>query len=96
MENIVSEDGYVIGSAKHLQLLRLLAKERTELAGYTFRESDYRWRLGIAVLSDLQIKNRIYMRQEFDTVPMLFGIAVDVDYVNPDNVQLWENIVNKL
>ena len=96
MSEIVAEDGYVIGSLKHLQLLRLLAQERTERARQPFNEEDYIWRLGAKVIQNIELSTEYIMAEFPDRPRTLFGIVVELDYRNPYNVQLWENITNKI
>ena len=92
MSNIVAEDEYVIGTLKHLQVLRSLA----EMKDIHFRENDYKWILGIKIVNELTV-DCIYLRTDSkDVMRTLFGIPVDVDYYNPENVQLWKNITNDL
>ncbi len=96
MSKIVAVDGYSIGTNKHLVLLYNLAKKRAYDNRDGYFPEGYRWRLGIQVLSDLQ-KDYYFLRNSDPTVkPMLFDIPVDIDYENPENVQLWEDITNKL
>lgn len=96
MNKYIAEDGYVIGSLKHLQLLRILALEKTERAGYPFNEEDYIWRLGAKVIQDIELSTDYIMAEFPDRPRTLFGIVVELDYHNPYNVQLWENITNKI
>lgn len=61
-----------------------------------FNRDDYKWVLGIKVVNELENRNEIYRSAIYPEQPTLFGIVVDVDFKNPDNIQLWENITNKL
>ena len=94
--SIVSDNNYVIGSIEHLTMLLNLAMYRTEKLGMSFIRDDYKWLLGIEVIRDLE-NNAYYVTSEFPDIPRtLFGIIVEPDYHNPNNVQLYENITNKL
>lgn len=96
MDNIVSDNGYVIGSLEHLMMLLDLANARTERFGIPFRREDYKWVLGVKVIHELE-NNTYYVMAEFpDRQRTLFGVVVEADYANPNNIQLWENITNKV
>ena len=93
---IVSDNGRVIGTIEHLALLYDLAVCRTERLGFSFKGEDYKWILGVKVLQAIE-DNTYYIMSEFPNKRrLIFGIEVETDYSNPDNVQLWENITNKL
>lgn len=96
INNIVAEDGYVIGTMEHLMRLRALAESRTEMQGIAFNPDDYKWVLGVKVINSIENKSYYVMAEFPDRPRTLFGIVVDRDFHNPDNVQLWENITNKV
>lgn len=97
MDNIVADNGYAIGSIGHLNLLYVLAQERGERERHSFNSDDYKWILGIKVICDLDMMHHYsYCTENIGEPKTLFGIKVDIDYQNPYNVQLWENITNKL
>ena len=65
-----------------------------------FKPEKYRWRLGTAVVQDL---DAIYnygiatqMLVKPDAKLTLYGINVEIDYENPYNLQLFEDITNKI
>ena len=95
MSNIVSENGLIVGSVEHLNLLYVLSQDRTERLGINFNLADYKWVLGMNVIRDIEYNNH-YIVSGQDCPRTLFGIVIEIDYHNPDNVQLWENITNKL
>jgi predicted hydrolase (HD superfamily) len=58
-----------------------------------FDEYNYKWCLGIGVISEIA-KNTIYYSQ--DEKRTLFGIAIDIDYHNDFRMELWKNITNDI
>lgn len=65
-----------------------------------FKPEEFRWRLGAAVIRDLDtIYNYGIVTQKLvkpDAKPTLYGIDVEIDYENPYNLQLFEDITNKI
>lgn len=65
-----------------------------------YNANDYKWRLGEAVIADIERQDNIF----FNTVAnnkenkkrTLYGIDVEIDYCNPYNLQLFEDITNKI
>ena len=61
-----------------------------------FREEDYFWRLGTAIMDELKTVDSVYARELLfpskDEIPTLYGIRVEPDYKNPDNIRLYEDI----
>lgn len=61
---------------------------------------EYKWRLGAAVIYDLDssykmgIAHSIILKK--DEKPTLYGIEIEVDHENPYNLQLFEDITNKI
>ena len=80
---------------EYLRKLLVLAKGRTEMLGKTFKEEDFKWVLGSRVLNDI-IPRIEYVRVHPDQPVTLFGVIVEHDHYNPDTIQLWENITNKV
>lgn len=65
-----------------------------------YNANEYKWRIGTAVMYELDsfykagiAYSMIFNREE---KPTLYGIEVEVDYENPDNLQLFEDITNKI
>lgn len=60
-----------------------------------YKADDYKWRLGTAVIRQC---NDFYNTFEYNTSEKktLYGIDVEIDYSNPYNLQLYEDITNKL
>jgi hypothetical protein len=97
MDNIVADNGYAIGSVAHLNMLYALAQEKAWRYRSTFNPDDYKWVLGVKVIHDLEISQHYsYIAKCAYENIVLFGIPVEVDVINPDNVQLWENITDKI
>ena len=61
-----------------------------------FKTDDYFWRLGINVMNELNSVHSLYARDLLfplpDEIPTLYGIRVEMDIVNPDNIRLYEDI----
>lgn len=81
---------------EYLYKLLDLAEARTEKAGVAFKREDYKWVLGIKVICDIDTRKEYVNALYPDQPATLFGVTVERDYANPDNVQLWENITNKI
>jgi hypothetical protein len=95
MDDIVVDNGLPVGSVKHLNLLYALTRERAERLHIPFDDNDYKWILGVRVVRDLEyLTHSAYI--DASDIRTLFGIVVEIDYHNPNNIQLWENITNKL
>lgn len=59
-----------------------------------YNANDYRWRLGVMVIDDIKRDNPfVYNPTEKRT---LYGIVIEVDYQNPYNIQLFEDITNRI
>ena len=93
---IVSDDNNVVGGIRHLCMLLDLAVCRTERFGIPFKREDYKWVLGVKVIQEIENNSYYVMAELPDRPRTLFGVVVEADYANPDNVQLWENITNKV
>lgn len=65
-----------------------------------YNANEYKWKIGAAVMYKLDsfykagIAHQIIFNRE--EKPTLYGIEVEVDYENPDNLQLFEDITNKI
>lgn len=93
---IVSDNNYVIGSIGHLGMLLDLAMCRTERLGVPFKREEYKWILGVKVIQELETNTHYVMAEFPNKSRTLFGVVVEADYANPNNIQLWENITNKV
>jgi hypothetical protein len=62
-----------------------------------FRPEEYKWRLGGFVLDSLYnmgIASQMLFHK--DEKPTLYGIEIEIDRENPYNLQLFEDITNKI
>ena len=80
---------------EYLRNILALAEQRAEKLGKIFKEEDFKWTLGVNILSDIVAKTE-YIKIHSDQPVTLFGVIVEHDYFNPDTIQLWENITNKV
>ena len=98
MDNIVSDNGFVIGTLEHLRLLYYCAREKDELSRKEFDPDNYKFVLGARVFMSLQksCDKPLSLSHTTDTMPVLYGIKVDIDYRRPEAVELWENITDKI
>ncbi len=96
MKKTLLENVFVKEPLDHIRMLLALAEDKRESQGFPFKEEDYKWVLGANVISDLS-KLAHYSYVVYPDCPRtVFGIIAEIDYQNPDNVQLWENITNKV
>lgn len=79
---------------KHLEILYFTLREMKKQKREYFRDFDYKWVLGIAVIQELKLHDNYRLVKEEPVC--LFGIVVEIDYENPYNVQLYEDITNKI
>lgn len=89
--DIASENNRAI---EYLYKLLNLAEMRTEKLGIPFKREDYKWVLGARVINDIDMDTNFQRNLYPDQPRTLFGVVVEADYYNPDNVQLWENITD--
>ena len=92
---IVSDNNHVVGSIGYFKMLFDFAAYRSRKLGFPFRREEYKWIIGIKILEELKT-NTCEITVEISDGPItLFGIAIEIDHENPNNIQLWENITNK-
>ena len=96
MDNIVADNGFVIGTLEHLRLLYYCAREKDELSRKEFDPDNYKFVLGARVFMSLQKSCDKPLSHTPDTMPVLYVIKVDIDYRRPEAVELWENITDKI
>ena len=77
-----------------LHLIRSMAIDSAKRNKEYFNEDNYKWTLGAAVANDLTFQCAELMRYPTEKM-RLFGIPVELDYENVENVQLWRNITSK-
>lgn len=64
-----------------------------------YNANDYKWRLGTAVIRELEGKYGLFeinTSEERTLKRTLYGIDVEIDHCNPYNLQLFEDITNKI
>lgn len=81
---------------KTLKRLEALYYTLRQMKGQNYRSEDYNWRLGTKVISELKLSNYLINTSTIGEPMFLFGLNVEVDYINPYNVQLFEDITNKI
>lgn len=94
MSSSEENEVFEIGSMEHLYSLLSLAEYRAEKQGIPFKRDDYKWVLGVKTYFKLKVNDHINI--VYNEPRMLFGILVELDHQNPYNIQLWENITDKL
>lgn len=63
---------------------------------FSFDKKIYKWILGIDVIHKLLSLNKEeFYTQDYNQPSTLFGIVVEIDYSNPERIELWENITDK-
>ena len=72
-------------------LFQLLRKNRP-----FFHANDYKWKLGIDILKELGMNDEVFQSKLTCTVATLYGIDIEIDYLDPRNIRLFEDITNKL
>lgn len=62
-----------------------------------YNANDYKWKIGAVVIDELerQYNNNLFAIN-IDEKKTLYGIDVEIDYLNPYNIQLFEDITNKI
>ena len=63
-----------------------------------YNANDYKWRLGSAVIGELerQYNNFYCFSINTNEKKTLYGIDVEIDYLSPYNIQLFEDITDKI
>ena len=84
------------GSADYLLGLLRLAESKDK----HFNPGDYKWKLGayhyFMLKNEYDAKFGEAVQTEYDAVPMIFGVPVEVNYDSVHTVELWKNITNDL
>lgn len=76
--------------------LEALCYTLRQMKGQNYRSEHYKWRLGAKVISELKLSNHVINAITIGETMFLFVISVEVDYANPYNVQIFEDIINKI
>lgn len=62
-----------------------------------FEKTNYKWILGARIFYMLEgVSKRTLLLINRDQPSTLFGIVVERDFQNPERIELWENITDKL
>lgn len=62
-----------------------------------YNANDYKWKIGALVIGKLERRyNNDFFIINTDEKTTLYGIDVEIDYLNPYNIQLFEDITNKI
>jgi hypothetical protein len=78
-----------------IEYLNALYHTLREMKGLCYQPEKYKWRLGVKVLRDIDLRAFNAFTNKIEPL-YLYGIVVEVDYTNPNNVQLFEDITNKI
>lgn len=79
---------------KYLEMLYHTLRENKHQNLELFNSNKYKWKLGVEIANILNILDNQVVTQE--KTRYLFGIEVEIDYENSYNVQLYEDITNKI
>lgn len=79
---------------KYLETLYHTLRENKHRNLELFNSNKYKWKLGVEIANILNILDNQVVTQE--KTRYLFGIEVEIDYKNPYNVQLYEDITNQI
>jgi hypothetical protein len=78
-----------------IEYLNALYYTLREMKRESYKPEEYKWRLGVKVIRDIDLQAfNIFIN--IDEPLYLYGIVVEKDYTNPNNVQLFEDITNKI
>ena len=80
---------------KTIEYLQALYYTLREMKGFSYRPEDYKWVLGTRVIGELDL-SVFWLREPKEEPRTLYGIPVRIDYSNPHNVQIFEDITNKI
>lgn len=62
-----------------------------------YNANNYKWRLGAVVICEFESRyNNIAYKINTDEKIKLYGIDVEIDYLNQYNIQLFEDITNNM
>lgn len=77
------------------EYLQALYYTLRKMKGREYHSDKYKWLLGTETIKELAL-GTIYTFESFIKPMFLYGIAVEIDYTNPHNIQLFEDITNKI
>lgn len=61
-----------------------------------FCENEYKWVIGYQNAEELSITKNMFTAKRIAEEIFLFGIEVEIDHLNPDNIRIYEDITNKI
>lgn len=76
-----------------MQYLNAIYYTLRKMKQNSFRTEDYKWKLGSKIVNEIL---PIHVNVNTTEKRTLFGIDVEIDFENPDNLQLFEDITNKV
>lgn len=85
---------YNVQLCKYLETLYHTLREIKHRNFESFNSNEYKWKLGVEIADILKILDDKAVIQE--KTQYLFGIEVEIDYENLCNIQLYEDITNKI
>lgn len=77
------------------EYLQALYNTLREMKGVSYNYKDYKWLLGAAIIDELKLSNFHTVIETVEPI-FLFGIEIEIDIKNPYNIQLFEDITNKI
>ena len=80
----------------HLKIVYYTLRQMKQQNRENYDPDEYKWNLGIKVIGIINSESMKPIELSSDEAPTLFGIKVDINYVNPNNLQLFEDITNKI
>ena len=97
MSNILDrlERSNILEEITSIELTQLLYQSLRKSRQF-FNLKDFKWRLGTDILKELNGNNELFDGKYGDTVKTLYGIDIEIDYANPRNLRLFEDITSKL
>lgn len=80
---------------KYFEYIQITYHTLINTKGVEYNANNYKWLLGACVVDGL-IADTKYLTNNPTTYNTLFGIKVDIDYANPYEIKLYEDITNKI
>ena len=79
---------------EYLEKLYFTLRDMKAQKRENFNQNEYKWVLGADVISELHLRDRFIISEKEPI--FLFGIVVEIDYCNIYNVQIFEDITDKI
>lgn len=62
-----------------------------------YNKGKYEWRLGVGIIIKIENEHEFFRYVDCTGVKnTLFGMAVEIDYLDPCNIQIFENITDEI